>query len=88
MTLLVHKKTGLPFAKGLDSCVDLPHTITAAVAHSAHMESLQELPKSKRPPRGIWDKPFRLEQFIEEAFSSKEDNKKKNSYTTISEEAE
>lgn len=67
---MTHEKTGLPFAEGLDDCVNLPHTITSAVALRHQMNSLMEIPKDKRPPRGIWDKPFRLQEHLDHMYDS------------------
>lgn len=75
MTLLSHEKTGLPFAEGLETCVDLPHTITSAISHKAHMDSINEIPKDKRPPRYLWDKPWRLEQYIDKMYEVKDSKK-------------
>lgn len=80
MILSAHEKTGLPFAKGLDACVDLPHTITAAIAIRVQIESLMEIPKDKRPPRAIWDKSWRLEQHLDHMYDSKGDKGGQTSY--------
>lgn len=58
----------MPFAEGLDACVDLPHTITAAIAIRAQVDSLMEIPKERRPPRGIWDKSYRLQEFLDHMY--------------------
>lgn len=34
-------------------------------------DSLNELPKDKKPPRGLLDKPFALNDYLDEVFSSK-----------------
>jgi hypothetical protein len=41
------------------------------------VNSLEELPKDKRPPQDLWGKSYKLEQFIERVFSS--DSKKPDS---------
>lgn len=78
---MTHEKTGLPFAEGLETCVDLPHTITAAIAHRAQMDSIFEIPKDKRPPRGIWEKSYRLEKWMDEVYGA--GAHKRDNYTTI-----
>lgn len=47
--------------------------------YASKIKSFGELPDEKQPPRGIWDKPFRLKQFFEEVFKS--DDKDKGSTT-------
>lgn len=36
--------------------------------YRSRINSYNELPKDKRPPRDLWDKPYRLEQFFDEMF--------------------
>ena len=72
----VTKATGLPLAEGLDAASDLPHTITFALMYRERIDSFNNLPKDKRPPRGIWDKPYRLSQFLEDIWKSDKDKKK------------
>jgi hypothetical protein len=74
--LLTHKETGLPFAEDLETCVDLPHTITAAIMHVVRIRHLQELPKNKRPPYGIWDKSWRLEEFLDHVWDAPDESSK------------
>jgi hypothetical protein len=38
------------------------------------LDSFNELPKEKRPPRNLWDKPHRLSKFLEEVWNT-DDNK-------------
>ena len=52
-------------AEGLDSVLDLPHTISYAVMYRERINGFDELPKEKRPPRNLWDKPYKLSQFID-----------------------
>jgi hypothetical protein len=65
------QSTGLPIAEGLDSALDLPHTITYAITYREQINSFREnLPKEKQPPRNLWDKPHRLSEFLEDVFKS------------------
>lgn len=68
MALFLVELTGLPIAEGIKSVADLPHTITSALAYRARVNSFNELPKDKRPPRNLWDKPYRLNNFFDEVF--------------------
>lgn len=86
MVMLAHTRTGLSFAEGLESCVDLPHTITSAIAYRAQMESIQEIPKDKRPPRGIWEKQFKLDEFIDKMYGSGNNSNKGTTSVTINPE--
>lgn len=54
--------------------MDLPHTISYAVSYRMSIDSFRELPKDKRPPRNLWDKPYRLNEFFDEMFGTKEVN--------------
>jgi hypothetical protein len=63
--LLVSKETGLPLFEGVKAAEDLPYTISFAVAHRARINSFNELPKDKRPPRDLWHKPHKLDEFLE-----------------------
>lgn len=51
--------------------VDLPHTITSAILYRAKLDSFNELPEDKRPPRGIWDKPYRLHEYMKKVWDVK-----------------
>ncbi len=33
--------------------------------YRARIDSFSELPKDKRPPRDLWDKPWRLGEFLD-----------------------
>jgi hypothetical protein len=46
----------------------MPYPIAYAILHRAKIESFNELPKDKRPPRDLWSKPFKLEAFFDEVF--------------------
>lgn len=63
--MAAHKSTGLPIVEGLKSAADLPHTISYAVLYRTRIDSFNELPKSKQPPRYMWDRPHELSEFLE-----------------------
>ena len=44
---------------------DLPHTLTSAILYRERIDSFNELPKDKRPPRNLWDKPYALNKFLD-----------------------
>lgn len=69
MALAVHKATGIPLAEGLENVTDLPHTLSYAVLYRERIDSFNELPKDKRPPRNLWDKPAALEEFLNTIWS-------------------
>lgn len=62
------KGTGLPLVPGLDDAISVPHTISYAIAYRRKIDSFNELPKEKQPPRNLWDKPFKLSEFIDHVF--------------------
>lgn len=68
----------MPIAEGLNYATELPHTISLAVTYRARINSFYELPKDKQPPRDLWDKPWRLEQFFDEVFETRGGSKSKN----------
>ena len=41
------------------------------------IDSFNELPKDKRPPRDLWDKPYALEKFLDTVWDVKKDKKDK-----------
>lgn len=49
---------------------DLPHNITSAILYRSRIDSFYELPKDKRPPRDLWSKPYKLEQFLDTVFDT------------------
>ena len=53
--------------------VDVPHTISFALNYRSRINSFNEHPKDKRPPRNLWDKPHRLSEFFEEVYKSPKD---------------
>ncbi len=64
----VSKETGTPLLEGWTNGLEFPHTVTTAVTYRLRINSMNELPKDKRPPRNLWDKPWRLEQFLDAIF--------------------
>lgn len=86
----VSEATGIPLLEGWTSGIDLPHTITTAVTYRLRINSLMELSKDKRPPRDLWDKPFRLNEFLDEILNrgNKGNNTKTQSVDFDPEEVE
>jgi hypothetical protein len=62
----------MPLADGLDTAEDLPHTVSYAILYRMKIDSLHELPKDKQPPRDLWNKPHKLEEFFDEMYGDKE----------------
>lgn len=60
----------------INETINLPHTISFAIIYRSRINSLNELPKDKKPPRNLWDKPYKLEEFLDEVW--KDDSTKKN----------
>jgi hypothetical protein len=77
----VLKITGMSLATDF-SPEDLPNTIAYALMYRSRINSFDELPKNKRPPRNLWDKPFRLSEFFDEMFH-REDNDEDESKSYI-----
>ena len=50
----------------------MPHTIAYLIIYRTRIDGLQELPKDKRPPRNLWDKPYKLQEFLDEVFETKD----------------
>lgn len=73
MYLGLFKVAGIPLAEGLSSVQDLPHTLTQAIMYRAKLDSFNELPKEKRPPRHLWDKSHALNEFLDHIWDTKED---------------
>lgn len=59
--------------------IDLPHTISFAVMYRARIDSFQQLPKDKQPPRDLWDKPYRLSIFLDEIWDTEDKGGRKRS---------
>lgn len=68
----------MPLAEGLETAVDLPHTISYAILYRERLNSFNELPKDKRPPRNLWDKPYALSQFLDTIWDK--DTKKREDF--------
>jgi hypothetical protein len=80
MAVAISKQLGIPIMEGLpNSTEELPNIITYMILHRAKIDSFNELPKEKRPPRDLWDKPYKLEEFFEEIFKV-DDKPKGKSY--------
>lgn len=75
--MAITKTTGLPLAEGLTTAIDLPHTISYAIGYRIQIDGFSELPEDKRPPRNLWDKPFRLSAFFDDVFDRGMDEKGK-----------
>ena len=68
------QKLRIPILDGLDfNADDMPYTIASAVLYRLKIESFNELPKDKRPPRDLWNKPYKLEVFLDHAFDTKKE---------------
>lgn len=74
--MAIHKASGIPLAKDLDDVLDLPHTISFAILYRERIDSFNELPKDKRPPRNLWDKPSALNDFLETIWDDKNTQKR------------
>lgn len=72
MYLSLNKVAGIPIAEGINSAQDLPHTLTQAIMYRAKLDSLQELPKDKQPPRNLWDKPYALNKYLDTVWDTKD----------------
>lgn len=62
---------GMPILRGLDSVDDLPYPISYAILARNRIDSFKELPEDKQPPRDLWFKPHKLEEFFDEVFDRK-----------------
>ena len=74
---------GIPLAEGLDSAQDLPHTLTQAIMYRAKIDSLQELPEDKKPPRNLWDKPFALKEYLDTIWDTNKNKDKGKDYLEL-----
>lgn len=72
----VAKITGMPIIEGIKTADDIPYPITFALLYRTRINSFGELPKDKQPPRDLWNKPYKLEQFMDTVFDRKEKNSK------------
>jgi hypothetical protein len=75
--MAIAKATGMPILPDLTTADELPHHLSFMINYRARINSFQELPKDKRPPKNLWDKAHKLEKYFDEVFStdSKKDNK-------------
>lgn len=80
MAMATHKASGIPLAEGLDSVLDLPHTMTYAIMYREQLDSFNELPKDKRPPRKLWDRPYELGKYMESVWSTDKKDADKEFY--------
>lgn len=67
----------IPLDKRISELAELPYTISFIIRKRQQIDSLNELPKDKKPPESmIWDgTPEEMEEWLEKVF----DNKNKNS---------
>lgn len=63
---------------------DLPHTVTSAVLYRMKIDSFNEMPKDKRPPRDLWNKPHKLEKYLDTIWDK--DTKKETEFIDFNEE--
>lgn len=75
------KSTGIPL--GDFPLEDIPHTISYALLYRMRINSFQELPKDKQPPRNLWDKPFRLSEFFDDIFKRNDGGPESKSFIDI-----
>jgi hypothetical protein len=62
--------------EGIRSADDMPYPISFAILYRERINSFNNLPKDKQPPRDLWNKPYKLERFLDEAFERKEERSK------------
>jgi hypothetical protein len=67
----------IPLDPQVKELADLPYTLSFIIRKRQQIDNLNELPKDKRPPESIiWDGDAEeLEEWVENAFSDKKDNK-------------
>lgn len=76
---MLHKEGGIPLTKDLPNAEDFPHHITYAIAYRLQLNSFNDLPKEKRPPRNLWDKPYALGEYLENIWDDDADASTKKS---------
>jgi hypothetical protein len=86
--LALYKYAGIPLAEGLESALDIPYTISYAIIYRAKINSLNELPKDKRPPRDLWDKPHKLSEFLDHVWDDKKEKGTKEYFEVNLEDVE
>ncbi len=79
--------TGIPLAKDLP-LEDMPHTLAFALIYRSRIDSFNDLPKDKRPPRNLWDKPHRLSEFLDSVFKKEGSDDSKDFIDFNSEDVE
>jgi len=57
---------------GVDAVFDLPYTLSFVIRKRMQIDSWMELPKEKRPPESIWDKPRELEEWFDRITDNKQ----------------
>lgn len=82
--MMLAKEVGLPLVDGLTTADDMPHTISSAIIYRTRINAFFELPKDKQPPRNLWDKPYKLDQFFDDVFERK-DNPEETKFIDINE---
>lgn len=71
---MLAEKLRIPIIEGIDlNADDLPHSVSSAILYRMRIDSFNELPKDKRPPRDLWGKPYKLEKFLDTIFDSKKE---------------
>lgn len=60
------------FDSKFESVVDLPYTISFLIRKRMQIDSWLELPKEKRPPESIWDKPSDLEEWFDRIYGGEQ----------------
>ena len=57
---------------GIDTVFDLPYTLSFAIRKRMQIDSWMELPKEKRPPESIWDKPQEIDEWFDRIAGDKQ----------------
>ena len=78
MALATHKETGIPFAEDVEITADLPHTLSFLIMYTSKLSSFNELSEDKQPPRGIWDKSYKLKTYFNDVFKINSTNRDSN----------
>jgi hypothetical protein len=83
MVIALNKHYGIPIAEDLEYSADFPHTITYALLYRSRINSYNELPDDKKPPRNLWDKPYQLNEFMDEVYGNNKSQNGRMSKTYI-----
>jgi hypothetical protein len=70
----------VPLVEGLSDATDLPHTVSYVTMYRLRLNSFNELPKDKQPPRNLWDKPHKLDKFLDKVFDKDDSTGKGKTY--------